>query len=127
MSVNTSELRKWQADLERTPARAVPGLLAVLRKGSLNVKRDWQRAWRGHAHIPALPSAISYDVTRSRAGLHAEIGVDKVRAQGPLGNIIEFGTLKNAPIPGGLPALSREIPNLEREIGRVMAEALGDG
>jgi hypothetical protein len=83
---------------------------AIVAKGALNIKRDWQQRWSGHAHIPALPSAITYDVTRTPLSIAAEIGPDKSRAQGPLGNIIEFGTRNNAPIPGGLPALQAELP-----------------
>lgn len=83
----------------------------IVSKGSFNIKKDWRDRWRGHPHIPRLPFDITYDVTARVAHITGEIGPDKERGQGPLGNIIEFGTINNAPIPGGLPALKAEEPN----------------
>jgi hypothetical protein len=69
---------------------------------------------------------VSYDVFHTFAGnSHAEVGPDKAKRQGALGNIIEFGTPKNAPIPGGLPALETEAPRFEKALGELGERLLG--
>jgi hypothetical protein len=110
MDIDTSQLQKLAADIRahsrNTPAAAVQ----VVAKGALNIKADWRKAWAGLAHAPYLPAAITYDTTVRVSSIEAEIGPDKDRRQGALGNIVEFGTSKNGPRPGGAPALAREEP-----------------
>ncbi len=90
----------------------------VVSKGCLHIKQDWKQRWEGHAHIPRLPRSISYDVVSRHVSVHGEIGPDKGREkfQGPLGNIIEYGTINNAPIPGGVPALELEQPKFAKAL-----------
>lgn len=52
----------------------------------------------GHRHIPRYPTSITYDVYGGPFFVEAEIGPDKDRAQGPLGNLLEYGSIHNAPI-----------------------------
>lgn len=85
-------------------------------KGAMQIKEDWRKRWSGHPHIPRLPAAVTFDIGELGFKVEAEIGPDKDRPQGALGNIIEFGTPKNAPIPGGLPALEAEVPRFEKAI-----------
>lgn len=123
VDVDITQLTKLAADL-RTHSRKTPAAaVAVVAKGALNVKKDWQAAWSGLRHAPALAAAVTYDTTVSADGVGAEIGPDKSRRQGALGNVIEFGTAKNAPIPGGAPALEREAPKFEDAI-TAMVEGL---
>lgn len=121
-------LRELIADLDQAAAAMPREVRAVVAKGALHVKQDWRRRWSGHPHIPVLPYAISYDVTVGPREIRAEIGPDKGKAQGPLGNIIEFGTANNTPIPGGLPALDAEAPRYERALSDLAARlAAGHG
>lgn len=110
------EVRRLVTAFARAEQVAAVQARAIVAKGALNIKRDWQRAWSGHPHIPALPAAVTYDIKRTPLMIEAEIGPDKSKRQGPLANIIEFGTSKNAPIPGGLPALQAEQPRFQRAI-----------
>ena len=116
VKVDVSQLTRLAADLRahsrETPAAAVQ----VVAKGALNVKNDWRRAWAGIGHAPALPAAVTYDTKVTTRSVEAEIGPDKARRQGALGNIIEFGTSKNPPRPGGGPALEREAPRFEQAV-----------
>lgn len=96
----------------------------VVTKGATNIKNDWRKRWTGHPHIPALPRAINFDVAELGYRLSAEIGPDKDRPQGPLGNVIEYGTSKNAPIPGGAPALAAESPRFEKAIAEAAEKLL---
>lgn len=117
------DVRRWKADLDRAITDIPKEVEKVGAKGALNVKKDWQQAWSGHSHIPHLPSAISYDMRRHAQDLEWEIGPDKNKRQGPLGNLIEFGSRNNAPIPGGLPALEREAPRFEAALEDALAKA----
>ena len=122
---DTSEVRKLASDLGTLPAKAVPEVRSVTQKGALNIKQDWQARWRGHPTFPALPSAISYDTKISAFMVEAEIGPDKGKRQGALGNIIEFGTPKNAPIPAGMPALNAELPKYEKALAEALTKLMG--
>lgn len=105
--------------------RADEELRPVVSKGALNIKRDWAARWSGFRHAPYLGAAVSYDLDESGGVLGAEIGPDKDRRQGALGNLLEFGSVNNAPHPGGRPALDAEAPRFEQAAGDA-AEKLVD-
>jgi len=123
--IDLTEVDTYIAELGRVPKDLHDEVVKVGEKGALNIKKDWARAWSGHAYIGPLSRAVSYDRKFSGTGVEWEIGPDKGRAQGALGNIIEFGTVNNAPIPGGLPALDREAPRMERHLSEVLGRVLG--
>ncbi len=95
----------------------------VVSRGCLQIKNDWKERWEGHPHIPQLPRAISYDVVGRGLAVYGEVGPDKNKPQGPLGNIIEFGTVHNSPIPGGVPALEEEEPKFVKALADLGEEA----
>jgi len=104
---------------------AMPAVRGVVQKGALNIKTDWRRAWSGHPHAPALPSAVTYDSKATATSASAEIGPDKHKRQGSLGNLFEYGSVHNAPIPGGAPAVAKELPRFERALEDLAAKGLG--
>ncbi|MEV0646099.1 hypothetical protein AB0I28_12615 [Phytomonospora sp. NPDC050363] len=122
--VESSGLRKWEADLGRFEARLVPKVHAVVKKASVNIKNDWRDTWLGHSYIKPLARSVSFDFVSSFTSVKVEIGPDKDRPQGALGNIIEFGGPKNKPIPAGLMALRKETPILLAELAKVQGEVL---
>lgn len=97
-------------DLAAAPERLAVDLPAVVSKGALNIKNDWRASLAGLPHLPHLPGAIGYDLSVTLDSASAEIGPDKDKKQGPLGNIIEFGTSKNPPRLDGQRALDAEEP-----------------
>ena len=113
----------WQEDYDDAQSHVDTELRAVVNRGAFNIRRDWRRRWSGYAHLRHLPNAVTYDVGGTGGTYTAEIGPDKSRRQGPLGNIIEFGSVNNAPIRGGLPAALAEEPRFERAV----ADAAEDG
>jgi hypothetical protein len=117
-------LDELQSAMNRVERRLSRGANAVVRKGALNIKKDWARRWSGLAHAPAVPRSITYDVDTSFHEVSAEIGPDKGRPQGALGNILEFGTVNNAPIPGGVPALATEEPRFVKALTEVAENVL---
>ena len=96
----------------------------VTGKGAFNIKKQWKGLWSGHPHIPMLPRAITYDLHGKATEADAEIGPDKEKRQGALGNVIEFGTENNAPIPGGLPSLAAEEPRYVQALADLAEEAI---
>lgn len=86
------------------------------------------QAWRGKAtgdpHAPAYPYSISYDVHGAGANLTAEVGPDKKRRQGALGNLKEFGSVNNPPRGYGAAALQENIPDFEKGISKATDDAL---
>lgn len=106
----TDDLTRLAHDLRAVAVTCPVAVRGVVQKGALNIKNDWRQRWSGHPHIPLLPYAITYDTADHPWGVDAEIGVDKDKPQGPLGNIIEYGTSDTPPLPGGAPALDTEEP-----------------
>jgi hypothetical protein len=99
---------------------------AIVAKGALNIKKDAQRASSGLKHAPAYPRSIGYDVTASLTEVSAEIGPDKQKPQGALGNLIEYGSVNNSPRPHFLPAAIAEMPKFEKALEDAARKALGD-
>jgi hypothetical protein len=114
-------LREFAAAASRAVPVTSAAMLAAITKSAMAVKKDWAARWSGMGHAPALPAAVSYDITFGFGGVKAEVGPDKGRRQGALGNLLEFGSANNAPRPGGLPALDAEAPRFEQ----ALAEAAG--
>lgn len=100
---------------------------AVVSKGALNIKNDARRRARGLKHAPAYPSSITYDTYFSLRGPTAEIGPDKTRRQGALGNLIEYGSVNNPPHPHLRPAADREQPRFEKALEDLSIKMLGLG
>jgi hypothetical protein len=125
MDVTIVGLDALLVDLAKAQVIVVAEGPKVVSKGALNVKRDWVQAWSGHPHIRGLARAVSYDTTVRKAEFEAEIGPDKDKPQGPLGNLIEFGDAEGgAPIPAGLPALQAEEPRFVAAVEALAAQAL---
>jgi hypothetical protein len=117
-------LKALAADLDAAARVAPDEVRKVAQKGALNIRNDWRRAWAGHAHAPALPRAVTYDTMQVADRVMAEIGPEKEKPQGSLGNLFEYGSVNNAPIPGGLPALERERPRFEKALEDLIARSL---
>lgn len=118
MTIRVTGLRELEVEMTRAAERMLPEVTAVVSKGALNVKKDWSARWKTEfshkaAHAGRLPYDINYDVAPRPGGVSAEIGVDKSKKQGALGNIAEFGSPTSAPHPGGVPALEAEAPRFE--------------
>jgi hypothetical protein len=105
-----SETEALAADLALAPARLTVAITAVVSKGALNIKTAWRANASGLPHAPAYPSSITYDLIPSPGRIEAEIGPDKNKRQGALGNLIEYGSSKNPPHLDGARALAAEEP-----------------
>ena len=113
-----------KSDLQKAQREAPSEGRRVLKRGAQNIKNDAVERLRGKGFLPHIHRSITYDTTwRGHSG-HAEIGFDKQRRQGPLGNVVEYGTVNNAPQPVLGPALETETPRFEEQVERMGRELL---
>ncbi len=130
--VDLTQVRELAADLasaggSRTSMASMTTVDAVrqaVSKGALNVKDAAKKLISGHPRSRHYPATISYDVSTNGLEVSAEIGPDKDRQQGALGNILEFGTSNNAPLPHLGPALALEEPRFPGWVAEAAVRAL---
>jgi hypothetical protein len=97
----------------------------VVAKGAVNIKTEARRLVGSPAHAPAYPSAITYDTRETPGGAIAEIGPDKAKRQGALGNLFEYGSVNNRPHPHMGPAGATEKPRFERAMEDLAVKQAG--
>jgi hypothetical protein len=122
---NTDEVAEVADLLAKAPGVAAAEARQVVAKGALNIKTDARRRVTGLKHAPAYPSSITYDSHEVAGSAWAEIGPDKQRRQGALGNLLEYGSVKNAPRPHMRPAAEAERPKFEAAMQSLAEKALG--
>lgn len=125
LTFDTAEVAEVADILVKAAGVAVEEARKVVAKGALNIKQDAQRRISGLAHAPAYPRSITYDSHETRLAAWAEIGPDKNKRQGALGNILEYGTIKNAPHPHMRPAAEAEQPRFGKAMEDLAVKALG--
>ena len=130
-SVDFSGLDKLAADLGEVPKNIGPFVRKAVEVGARNVRDDWRQNAQGMAHAPAFPYSITYDLKGGNAvrgsQIEAEIGPDKSRPQGALGNLIEFGSVHNPPQGLGLGAVQREQEDFVEGLAKAEADARKKG
>lgn len=117
LGVDMSEVNHLAADLIAASFATLPMAEKVLEVGAAKIKKDAQRNIRAAdkaGRLPGYPSSITYDTQTRGTSVSAEVGPDKDRNQGPLGNVLEYGTSDTAPIPHLQPALEAEAPVVEQ-------------
>lgn len=137
VSIDFSELDKLAADLGHAEGEIDKPLKSALAFAAQNVKKDAQTAVFGDQFFKGAGSAISYDVTVKSGEVDAEVGYDKGRGGGALGNLREFGapdahafgnpfaaTVPLAPHNDLQNALGREQADFEHGIDLAVDDAL---
>lgn len=126
MSVDVNQIQRVSRDLYRAGAAVQVQVRAVVARGALNVKNDWRANATASAgrHARLYPSSISYDLRHYPGGAIAEIGPDKGRPQGALGNLLEYGSSKNPPHMDGARAIAAEAPRFAQEIAAVVGRGV---
>lgn len=75
-------------------------------------------------HAAAYPASITYDITGEGELVEAEIGPDKNRRQGALGNLLEGGGPHSSPHPHVTPAFEAQKDDLETGVWRAVEDSL---
>ncbi|PXY20881.1 hypothetical protein [Prauserella muralis] len=119
VEVTTQGVAKLAADLEDVPDEKGPELRRVVARGALNVKEELRDNARSSGTYKHFHRSISYDMV---GDLEAEIGPDKGRVQGALGNLLYFGRRDTAPVLNLTAPLHNEAPRFEQ----ALADAAGD-
>lgn len=135
IGLDMSEVNHLAASLVATSATVLPATQKVIQVGATKIKKDAQERIKSAdnaGRLTAYPHAITYDTgTTAGAKVWAEIGPDKDRNQGPLGNVLEYGTSRSAPTPHLQPALEAEAETVERLLAAAAVEvanqAVGGG
>lgn len=110
MAGEFDELMQLAADLEAGPDSLSGYVRKAVQVTSNKVKKSAQATVRERKGLGHVANAITYDTKESASGVEAEIGYDKGRGAGPLGNLVEFGAPgakahmlrngRNVPVPG---------------------------
>lgn len=124
LKIDHGDLDRWVLKLDEATSAAPEETTKVVAKGALNIKSSARSRISGHPHAPAYPSSITYDMRQGFRGAEAEIGPDKERRQGALGNVLEYGTTNNAPLPHIRPAADEELPRFEQAMTDLGARLL---
>jgi hypothetical protein len=121
------DLFKLAADLGKVSSNTAPYLGKAIAVTAIKVKEAW-RGKVGTGIHPALPSTIDYTITGvgSRGGslIEAEVGFNKSRSVGALGNISEYGTLFHPARGFGAAALAENEADFERGLELAVDDAL---
>lgn len=121
-----SEITKLAADLGDVAPETQTNVRKAVEVTARRVKDSWRDKLKGSSTLPGLPSAVSYDVTRPAGAVEAEIGFDKGRRQGALGNVSEFGTPTVGPRGFGLASLKENEEDFVTGIGLAVDDTLKD-
>lgn len=122
-----SDVRRLQRHLARSIPRMRRDARAVTMRGAVNIKKNWRQNARASSgrHAPYYPNAVGFDFAAyGRDIFMATIGPDKGARQGALGNILEYGSVKNPPHNDGGRALQAELPAFEAHLAQVAERGL---
>jgi hypothetical protein len=126
-------------DLTRAATLVGEAMRPALQSSAAAIRDEWQNTWpwSGSRHLrlkggggPLL--RIGFETTAGPFQAEAVIGVNRGDAgasqrAGKLGHLIEFGSVRNSPHPGGGPALARHAPAFAAEMALIGAALLGPG
>ena len=115
-NIEHGEIDRLAATLHDAAAKSPREAAKVVEKGALNIKNAARQRIGRPAHAPAYAISITYDSWMSFSGPTAEIGPDKGKRQGALGNLLEYGSVNNAPIPHIAPSAEEELPRFEKAL-----------
>jgi hypothetical protein len=111
--------------IDKASAVAAAETAKVVGRGALNIKNDARRRITGLRHAPRYPYSIDYDLYVTGRGAVADVGPNKAKRQGALGNLLEYGSTNNPPHPHMRPAAEAEMPGFEKAMEDLALKALG--
>jgi len=131
MSFDFSDLEKLAADISKVPDNAGPLIRKAVEVTARNVKDTAAQSVKGGASSwKALPDAIDYDLNGQGSNqfssqLNAEIGYNKAKAAGKLGNLREFGAPGKRLVPHNdlATALAQNQDDFTNGLSKAIADA----
>ncbi|MGO1562112.1 MAG: hypothetical protein ACTHW7_09820 [Actinomycetaceae bacterium] len=126
IEIDASEVRALEVDLGKIPGRVVPEVEKVFEKAALNIKDDLTAQAQGSAHFRGMAGSMSYSRTGGARRIEYEVGPDKSRRGGALGNIFFFGGANGGGGTGDIDKpLREEEPRLTDAIDSALGSAFG--
>ena len=77
-----SDFDKFAAELIASGAKVAAGSRAVVQKGALNVKNDFNDSFRESKHFKGAAGSVDFDIEVTADGIEAEIGPNRERFPG---------------------------------------------
>ena len=127
VEVDVSEFRALSVDLGRAAGRVVADVESVMERGALGVKSAMVEDAKAHTgHAKHFHRSISYDRAPGIGSITYEIGPDKGRTQGALGNLLYFGSVNNGPVLDVEAGLTAEAPLIEKHLLKIVEGVLDE-
>ena len=117
MGARSTGLKELAADLNKAEATVVEQGKKIVGQGCNNIKKQAQNTIRANSprgYLPHYPRALGYEVVAVGDMVRGTVGADPAKLQGGLGDLLENGSINNAPIPHTTPAWYAEIPRFQR-------------
>lgn len=128
--VDASEVDRLAADLKAVPDGAGRFVRAAVEVSARHVKDGWKDETQGIKGAPRFPFAVTYDIQSFQgfgaSVVQAEIGPDKERPQGALGNLIEFGGDTQGGLDSNRGVGAGEVREVADDFARGVSRALAD-
>ncbi len=127
-SIDTSQLGQLEADLGEAVASSGQYINSAMQHTSVNIQDAWREKATGNRYAPQFPGSITYDLEVyhgfGASVLRSDIGPDKDRPQGALGNLLEYGSVNNPPRGYGLAALQENEQDFQDGLEKALADAI---
>jgi hypothetical protein len=123
--IDDSQLRGVTQNLGRISGGVLRDVEPVVKRGAQNIKNELVADARASNHFDGMAGAISYDPAYRFGQVGYDIGPDKGRPGGALGNIAYFGTSRGGGTLDLDKPLSNEAPRLEKALGDLLGEIGG--
>lgn len=123
MEIDVSQLDEFAADLGQASARVTRNVQKSVEVTARHIKDDARKFATGINYARNYPRSINYDIKyKLPFEVSAVIGPDKNGPQGALGNILEYGSVNNAPVKHLGPALDKN----QQDFVDGLLKAVGD-
>ena len=125
ISIDAHEVRELAADFTRVPGELSRHAIPVLSRGALNIKNALNQQAADSLHFKGMAGSVTYDTEIRRHSITAEIGPDKDRRGGALGDLFFFGGANGGGGTGDIDApLREEEPKMVKFLDEAMGELL---
>lgn len=114
------DLNRFGVELGKISGSALKETDAVLEKGAHNIKEDLVSGAKASRHFKGLAPSISYDSKYSLGTASYEVGPDKNRKGGGLGNVAYFGTSRGGGTLDLEGPLMREAPEVYNQLSELV-------
>lgn len=107
--IDDSELKLLARAIAVSPQLSMQQIVATTYRAGKNIEREAKESAPKGGHVKNYARMITTSQTATPWSVEVEVG-PRQSGQGALGEILEFGTSRNAPHPHLMPAADNEIP-----------------